>query len=189
MRSTSVPHHRLCVLRMSTSDRSRTAFTLFEMLVAVSILAIFAVVVLPRMSDERMLRNRAASSILISDIEYAQTLNITYPDDPVIVRFSADGDRYWLAYEETPNQPLTRQDTGETYEVVWGQGRAMPASGIELEFDDLPDETLAFNAQGGLQDFRISPRIIIRPKGSAPGTQEIELRIAPTTGRITEHRY
>lgn len=158
------------------------------MLVAVSILAILAAVVLPSMSDDRMLRVRAASNILISDIEHAQTLNISFPNDPVVMRFGDDGDRYWLAYADSPDDPLSRSDTGEPYLVVLGEGRAAPVSDIELAFDDLPDNTLAFNAQGGLEDFLVAPIIVIRSTIESSDTSEVELHIAPTTGRIKEVR-
>ena len=158
-----------------------SAFTLVEMLVTITIIAIVAAIVAPVFSDDDRLHAMAASSVLSSDIELAQVMTISYPQDPVVVRFDAPNHTYWLAYAATPQTPLPREDTGEPYSVTFGQGRASTAMGAQIALDAVAGDTLQFNAQGGLVDFSASPLIQLTRGGSA-----ITLSIAPTTGTITE---
>lgn len=161
--------------------RMHRAFTLFEVLMTITIIAIVAMIVAPSFSDDTILRLRAASSLLRSDIEMAQVMTIAYPDDPVIVRFNPDNDQYWLAPASAPDTPLTRPDTGDPYLVVFGSGRASSATGVTFSLIDVDSNTLTFNPQGGLEDFTASPTITL-----VLGKRTIDLDIAPSTGTISE---
>jgi len=156
-------------------------FTLLEVLVVVTIIAVVAMAVLPGFREDSRLRVMAAASIIASDIEYAQVLNIAHPEDPVVVRFDPAKGQYWLADSNAPSDPIPREDTGEPYLVVLGEGRAQAAAGVTFELIDLPSDTLVFDSQGGLTDFTLQPQIVIRMLDKA-----ITLSIAPTTGSITE---
>jgi prepilin-type N-terminal cleavage/methylation domain-containing protein len=159
----------------------RSAFTLLEVLVVITILAVVAVLAAPSFSDDARLRLMAASTILGSDIELAQVMTISQPENPVVVTFDVSQNRYWLAYASAPEVPTTRADTGDAYLVVIGEGRAAAAIGVTLTTTAITDDILAFNAQGGLEDFTTQPKITLTLNG-----QWIELAIAPSTGTITE---
>jgi len=149
-----------------------------------TLIAALAAVVAPMLSDDSRLRVMAASSVMSSDIELAQVMTIAHPDKPVVVRFDPDHSQYWLAYASSPGTPLTREDTGETYLVTIGEGRARGSSGVTFTLEQVPSNTLSFASHGGLTDFTIQPKIKL-----ARGAKGIQLAIAPNTGTITESDY
>ena len=68
-------------------ERCRAGFSLVEVMVVLTIMATVAVLVLPEGSGEDRLRVMGAADIIASDIELAQVMTISYPDEPVIVKF------------------------------------------------------------------------------------------------------
>jgi prepilin-type N-terminal cleavage/methylation domain-containing protein len=157
------------------------AFTLVEVMITVTIIALMAALVVPLMGDDNRVRLIAATSVLRSDIELAQVMTMAYPQDPVVVRFDADKQTYWLAFQSDTETPISRVDNGEPYVVQFGAGRAMTADGVQIELSQVLNDTLTFNAQGGIVDFTDSPMIELSRGGSA-----LTLAVAPTTGTITE---
>lgn len=156
-------------------------FTLFELLVTLTLIAIVAGLVIPMIGDNDRLRLMAAASVMTSDIELAQVMTIADPDQPVIVRFDPDNNRYWLALADTPDTPIPREDTGADYLVVLGQGRAGSATGVTFTVSGMTADTLVFGAQGGLTDFTATPAITL-----ASGDDTIELSITASTGTIVQ---
>lgn len=148
---------------------------------AITIIAVIAAVVMPQFRDHDRLRVMAAVQILASDIEAAQVLTISFPDDPVVVRFNPAKSTYWLADIDTPDTPLTHPASGEPYLVVLGQGRASGAQNVTLTLTNMPDNTITFNSDGGLADFTTVPIVSLRS-----GDEAVELLVAPTTGTVME---
>ena len=161
--------------------RQARGFTLLEMLLTITILATLAAVAVPMMADTNRVRVRAAVDVLISDLELAQVMNISYPDDPVIVRFDTARSRYWIADADTPTTPINREDTGEPYLVTLGSGRASVAQGVTLQIQDMTANTVEFNSQGGLTDFNAAPIMTLSLNGEI-----VSLSIVATTGTIFE---
>ena len=159
----------------------RQAFTLFEMLVTVALVAIVAAAALPALSDDTRLRLMAASAVMVSDIELAQTMTISRPQDAVVVRFDADKNTYWIAPVTDTETPITRDLSGEPYSVELGKGRASSADGVTFTLLDMNSDMLAFNSQGGLSSFINTPIVELRL-----GSQMVSLSVNPTTGSITE---
>jgi hypothetical protein len=151
------------------------------MLITITIIATIAMIVAPTLTDDTKLRLMAGSGVLISDIELAQVMTISHPDDPVVVRFDPGNDQYWLAYADTPDTPMARADTGAPYLVEMGKDRMQTAGSADLTVVDLTADTLEFNAQGGLEDFSSAPQITLALDG-----EWVRLDVAPTTGSITE---
>jgi len=108
------------------------AFTLIELLIALAALAIVAAVALPSGRLDRRVQLAAAATMLASDIEYAQSLTLSAPGDPAIVRVAADGSGYWVARKSAPTTPIARPDTGEPYQVVFGAGVARRLQGVSV---------------------------------------------------------
>lgn len=163
----------------------KRGFTLIELLVAITVLAVIFAIAAPMMSDDTSLRMRATSGILMSDIEYAQVSSISFPNDPIAIRFNPADAQYWLADADTPDTPMTRPDTGEPYLVTLGEGRASSALGLTLAVENMTDNTITFNEQGGLTQLGASPTIML---GSVHDSIDLVLRIEidPTTGSLAE---
>lgn len=159
----------------------RRAFTLMELMITVTIIAVVASVVVPMLNDDNHVRLVAAAGVLSSDIELAQVMTLSYPKDPVIVRFDTANKRYWLAFASDPETPITRNDTGEPYLIVLGEGRAATAQGVEFKISDIKDDALVFDAQGSLVDFNATPKIELDR-----GDVAITMLISASTGTIRQ---
>jgi prepilin-type N-terminal cleavage/methylation domain-containing protein len=166
------------VARSTRGDRR--GFTLTELLVTLTVVAVIGAVAMPSFQSDERLRLVAASSILMSDLEYAQVLNIAHPDTPVVVRFAADGESYWLAYAADPDVPIAREDNGDPYLVEFGVGRARTASGVLLSFTEIDDLTLEYDGQGALEDFTSMPVITL-----SFGSASVALSIEAQTGTVS----
>lgn len=176
---------RLAFIRGSKSVRhiGRTAFTLVEMLVTVAILALVAATVAPMFSDERGLRVVAAARILSSDLELAQVLTISQPNKPVVVRFDAPANTYWLAYAFDTETPIPRPDNGEPYLVQLGSGRASSALGVSMALEGITNDMIEFESSGALVDFATTPMIEF-----SSGAHAVTISISPMTGSILEQQ-
>jgi len=169
------------IVRTRNNRRVVRAFTLLEMLVTVAIIAIVAVMVIPGAADDSRLRLAAASAVIISDIEYAQAATLANPEQPLAVVFQPGRNLYFLADAAAPGVPVTRPDTGDPYVVTIGIDRAAAAEGVSFTVTDMPSNMLVFQAQGGLDDFTISPVVRL-----AVGATWLDVSISPTTGQISE---
>ena len=99
---------------------TRSAFTLVELMITIAILGILVMAVLPSFQSNEPIQLIAASAIVTSDIEYAQTQTIGNPSDPTTVQFDPVAEQYWLALKSSPTVPILRPDDGEPYVVTWG---------------------------------------------------------------------
>ncbi|MEE8155138.1 MAG: hypothetical protein V3T53_09330 [Phycisphaerales bacterium] len=163
------------------SNPARCGFTLIDLMMTITIIIVAGALVLPKLSDDKQLRLMAAAGILTSDIELAQVMTISHPADAVVVRFDPDNDQYWLAYVDVPDTPIPRSDNGRPYLIVFGQDRAHSAVGVSLSLTEVADDTLVFDAQGGVADISAQPVIRL-----SLGARFIDLQIASTTGTITQ---
>jgi type II secretory pathway pseudopilin PulG len=161
--------------------RNRRSFTLIDLLVTLTVLVVLAGLILPRIQDDTRLRLIGASRQLASDIELAQLMTLANPAEPTVVRFRAGTGEYWLAPASAPDDPIDRDGEPGAYRVVFGQGEADYAKGVTIATVDITNDTLAFNAQGGIADLTTEPAVIVMY-----ATQWIKLSIAPTTGTISE---
>ena len=159
----------------------RRAVTLIELLVTIMIIVVAASIMLPEFSNDSRFRLMGAARMLASDIEMAQVMTIANPQQPMIVRFDGTNTTYWLAYADTPETPIPGPAASGPYKVTFGEGRAKSAEGVSFTLNDIPDEKLVFNVQGGIDDLTTQPIITLN---SDP--RWIKLSIAPTTGTITE---
>ncbi len=159
----------------------RRAVTLIELLVTIMIIVVAASIMLPEFSNDSRFRLMGAARMLASDIEMAQVMTIANPQQPMIVRFDGTNTTYWLAYADTPETPIPGPAASGPYKVTFGEGRAKSAEGVSFTLNDIPDEKLVFNVQGGIDDLTTQPIITLNSD-----TRWIKLSIAPTTGTITE---
>jgi Tfp pilus assembly protein FimT len=161
--------------------RSRRSFTLIDLMVTLTVIVVMAALVVPRFQDDARLRLIGASRMLASDIELAQMMTIANPQDATVVRVQNSTGEYWLASASTPDDPIDRAGIPNGYRVIFGQGDAALAGGVTLLASDLENNTLTFNAQGGIEDLTAEPAVTLMLD-----SRWITLHIAPTTGVITE---
>jgi prepilin-type N-terminal cleavage/methylation domain-containing protein len=156
-------------------------FTLLELMIVIAIMAVVTSLVVPQLSNDDQLKLVAAASVVRSDLEMAQVMTISNPDEPVVIRFDPSGDRFWLAMASTPGVPVVRTDTGEAYLTIFGHGRAIAAAGVTATVADMTDHTLAFDSQGGVDPFTTSPTIKLMVED-----RWLMLHIDSSTGSVTE---
>jgi len=153
-------------------------FTLINLLITIAIMAIVAAVVVPSAAVGNQLGVSSASMILASDLEYAQSLSLASPDDPVIVRFEPAKNRYWLALLSDPMAPLVRPGSDRAYIVEFGVGESQASADVAMTLTDVPNEMLIFDKFGRLTSLNDAQ---ITLSGSGP-TRTIE--VDATTGFV-----
>ena len=159
----------------------QTGFTLFDLMVTMTIIVVMAAVILPNLKDDAQIRLIAGSRLLSSDLEMAQIMTISNPEQPIVVRFEPSVGRYWLAEADDADTPIKRPGSTGDYFVEFGKGDARSASGVFLGVAGVSNDTIAFSAQGGIEDFTATPEITL-----LQGTHWIKLSISPMTGTISE---
>jgi prepilin-type N-terminal cleavage/methylation domain-containing protein len=160
---------------------SRRGFTFIDLLVTLTIIAVMATLVLPTLKDDARLKLIGASRLVASDIELAQLMTIANPEEPTVVRFQTGTGEYWLAAAAAPDTPIDRAGIPGGYRVIFGQGDAQHVAGVTIAPADLDNDTLTFNAQGGVEDLTAEPTVLLMLD-----SKWIKLHISPTTGTITE---
>lgn len=161
-------------------SRRCAAFTLFEMLVTIGIIAVVASAIIPMLGDERQLRIQAAAGLLESDIEFLQVHAMSRPDEPLVLRMAADWSGWWIAGMADRDTPVLRPD-GSPYLVTLGIGRARSAAGVQLFGAGLEGgRDIRFSSLGALAD-PASPPMVLLDIGSVASV----LHVAPFTGRVT----
>ncbi len=130
---------------LTTDLRRRRGFSVVDVLVTVAIVAIVVAVALPSMAPDDLARLRGGARMLVSDLEYAQSLSLAMPADPAVIRFAPDGKSYWVARQSDPDAPVERSN-GEPYTVVFGgEGQAALLPDVTATFEGVIDETVAFD--------------------------------------------
>ena len=156
-------------------------FTLIDLMVTLTIIAVMATVLLPRMDDGGRLRLMAGARLLASDIEMAQIMTISRPNDPIVVKFEPALGTYWLAPASDPDTPILRPGATQVYKVVFGQGRGRTAKNVTIALTDVTDNMLIFNGQGGILDPTLEPQIKLMQ-----GSRWTTLTVSTMTGAISE---
>jgi len=147
--------------------RAAHGFTLVEVLVVVAIISILAAVVVPRIGTTAPAQLSAAARLLSADLAYAQSESIANTDDPRIVVFDLDNNRYHIARSSDPDTPITDPITKQPYQVTFGQGRARHLGGVTLHGYALgDDDRVRFGAYGQVTDQTTPARVTLAAGGN-----------------------
>ncbi|HVZ93585.1 MAG TPA: prepilin-type N-terminal cleavage/methylation domain-containing protein [Phycisphaerales bacterium] len=147
---------------------SRRGFTFIDLMTAVAILSILVLLVAPTAQPDAQVKLLAASTRLAADIEYAQSMSLSAPADPTIVRVADNTSGYWLALKSTPDTPVAQPDGSGQYSVIFGQGDAKGLESVHVAImSKAPMTTIEFDAFGRL-----------------PGGQNIVLNISNDAGSM-----
>ena len=72
---------------------TQRGFTLLNLLVTIAILALISGIAVVTLAPDDRARVLGGASVLAADLEHAQAMSLVTPEDPVIVRIDAAGDR------------------------------------------------------------------------------------------------
>ncbi len=145
-------------LRFGSHRNYRSGFTLIEMMITVAILGIAAAVIMPSLSTEDQMYVDAGVSLMVGDLDFAQTMAISDPSDTSIVKFNVVDSQWWVAPSVTPDTPYTKLYSEETYDTTLGEGRAYLSEGVTFAVSNVTDGCITYNAFGQL-DQETNPQI------------------------------
>jgi type IV fimbrial biogenesis protein FimT len=159
--------------------RSAPAFTLVELLIVITIMAIIAGLAAPMFGEVRGIRLQEAAKLVAADIEFAQTDAILHSADPRLIRFNTAASQYWIAAGSAPATPIANPLDGSQYLVTLGAGRAAGASGVAIQSYSLGGDTdLRFDGLG-VPDQTTDASVTL-----AAGTNTLTLIIKAGTGEV-----
>lgn len=160
----------------------RRGFTLVELIVTLVIIVMVAALTLPYFGSSHSDRAHAAATLLQADLRYAQMASMANPQDPVIVRFKGDSTGYWLARLSTPDVPLTRSDTTDTWNITMGVGRARASASVTVATANIGSQTLRFTPLGSVHAPTGTPTITFTASGPGGVPRTCVLMVDPVTG-------
>lgn len=152
--------------------RYARAFTLIEMMITVAIMGIAASIILPAISNNESTYVDAGVSLMVGDLDFAQTMSISDPSVMSIVKFDAPNSRWWVAPLTTPDTPYTKSYSTETFDTTLGVGRAYLAQGVTFSLANVTNNYIAYDAFGQLNQ-TVNPQIIFT-YGSATATITVD---------------
>jgi len=167
---------------MSSSDPNprRDGFTIVEIMIVVSILAIASALVLPTFRDAGSTQLRSAAKLLAADLDAAKVESLAHADDPRVVVFDTTNHAYHLAARSDSATPITNPFGRKPYAVTLGSGRAAALGMVQIQSVDLDgDDELGFGLYGQL-DQTTPATITLAAEGAT-----LTLTIDPATGEAT----
>lgn len=158
--------------------RPNAGFSLIELLLVLSIMAILAGLVMPNSNPATHDQLLSAARIVAGDLAYARSLAVTYAG-PYRVRFDAAGNRYTLESSEgktLPSSPFSSPQDTPTQHVV--------------DLDELPSMGGAVRLLGAAGGASLTTPVSEVEFGSLGGTTRSETtRIWLGAGSGAEKRY
>ncbi|MCG8587428.1 MAG: hypothetical protein MI757_22200 [Pirellulales bacterium] len=182
---------------MARPHTPTTAYTLIEILLVVSVLAVLAAVMITGTDSSAHDRLRSLAEVIQSDLTYARSLAVANAT-PYRVSFDADAGTYTLEHAGTdaswdnlpasPYHPHSNSAVAQTVTIA-----DLPSVGGDIEilgaFTEADDNTLTrvdtvtFGAIGQTQD-RADATVIWLAAGAASELRYMAVRINPVTGLV-----
>jgi len=156
--------------------QTRSAYTLVEVLIVVTIIGIAGAVVVPQMLSAGSLGIQAAARMVIADMLYAQNDAISQQNVRTVV-FYPEEDRYVLQDEEGNRLDVKwRTGGGEDYEVDFQSDQRF--QGVDIVSASFGDNaTLEFDDMGAPAD---GGQVVLELNDT-----RYKVDVAPFTGRVT----
>ncbi len=144
----------MATARVRRTRQQHRGFTLVDLMVAMAVLAILAVMVIPSSNPGESMKLISAATVIATDIEFAQSITLAEPSDHTVLVFHPDGGGYFLSLASAPLVPIARPGTGDDYVVRYGEGHVRTLSGVLIQEGALlePIEFDAFGSLSGLVD-------------------------------------
>ena len=160
----------------------RNGFTLIEIMLVIMIMVVIAAMTLPSALDQDGAAADAAARLLESDLEHAQLLALSRPDQRIGLAVDADGYGWRIVDADAPQVALhdAVDSTASTRELAvrCGEGRARVASEAQI---DPAGEIIVFDPLGGLE----IPSGTDRTLGIQRGGAMRVVSVNPETGFIS----
>lgn len=162
---------------MNSKDR---AFTYFELLIAVVVVAIITVAAMPDPESESIQQAEDAARMFEADVSYAASASLARPDDPLVIRADVNLNKYWLARKSAPTTPINHPRSGKPYVVQFGAGNKSGMTDVKILASDFGvDNQLTFDGTGMLNESTTPVMQIVAGKSAF-----YEMDIAPSSGKV-----
>jgi Tfp pilus assembly protein FimT len=126
--------------------------TFLELMIVVVILAITAAMALPLFLEQDSVATTATARLLWSDLEHAQTLALSRPDQRIALAVDTDGRGWRIVDADAPLVALVdtydAAHAGRELAVRFGEGRAATSEGVTLTPNG---RVIVFDPLGGLE--------------------------------------
>ena len=153
-------------------------FTLIELMLSLAILTMLAALAVPMFGDNAALQVDVTRRLLLSDLEHAQIIAISHPEEEIAVVLDNDGGGWHIANTESLETPLLDSVTDEPLVLELGIGAAASAVNVVVTTNS-EDNIIVFDQNGGLRDFTHDVDISI-----ASGETTSTIQISPMTGSM-----
>ena len=180
-------------LRVSASPRPRVAFTLLETLIAITVLAIVASVVLMSAGSSGTQRIESVARVLAADLRLARSLSIAHSTQ-WSVRFDVEENAYELVHTGSGSPPPLDNPLApdeETYRIVLGRlgttagkDNGVRLAGVALENSLSSVTDVTFGPLGGTGPLKSDDTVILLIQGTGSQTQAVKLTVSWITGQV-----
>jgi len=139
------------IARPACATPGARGFTLFELMVVLTILGIVAALAVPMFGQTDATRLRSAAEVLVADLGFAQIESISHGDDLRVVVFDQATDSYRIAAASDPATPITNPVGNLPYTTTFGASRASETGGVTIQGYSLDgDDQVQFGIYGQL---------------------------------------
>ena len=175
---------------LAHSLRTRSAFTLIEILAVVVIMGIASAIIVPQLSNRNDMRCAAAARALMADLLYAQNRSIALQVRHY-VQFNTATNTYQIMADSgtgSPGSVITHPVNGSPYTVTLGNGSLANVTLGTVNFDN--NTTIAFDSVGIPYSWSASNGTLALNSGTVvmqAGTNKLTVSVGAYSGEITVH--
>lgn len=125
-------------------------FTLIELVVVISVMAIIAAMAVPRFANGDIFETRGDAGLLSSTLRYAQKTAIAQRRNVYVIHNNAIPDTVSLCFDTACNQAVINPETAEAYVFTSSKNVDISSDNASLGFDSLgravPNSTVSYQA-------------------------------------------
>jgi prepilin-type N-terminal cleavage/methylation domain-containing protein len=157
----------------------RRGFTLTELMMVVTVLAMVTVIIVPMAADNDASQLRAAAELLAADIEDIQARSLANPAETTCLQTLPEGNGWQLENMANPGVPILGPD-GEPLIRRFGTPPLAGSSEVLMATDALPGTGLRFDDQGA--PISLSSKVSF-DLGMSDGQTRLRVEVSASTGR------